>query len=75
MSPLSFVLVMDILSRRLDRAVNEGCLTGFTEGRNLMVSHLLFVDDSLILYDADLDQLLLIRMVVQDVVRFESKFR
>ena len=66
---------MDILSRRLDRAVNEGCLTGFTVGRNLMVSHLLFVDDSLILYDADLDRLLLIRMVVQDVVRFESKFR
>ena len=66
---------MDILSRRLDRAVNEGCLTRFTVGRNLRVSHLLFVDDSLISYDADLDQLLLICTVVQDVVRFESKFR
>lgn len=74
MSPLSFILVMDI-QRRLDRAVNEGCLTGFTVGRNLRVSHLLFVDDSLISYGVDLDQLLLIRRVVQDIVRFESKFR
>ena len=59
LSPLLFVLVMEALGRMLDKAVHEGCLSGFSvgnsEGRSLAVSHLLFADDTLIFCDADLD--------------------
>ena len=37
-----------------------GCL----EGRSLAVSHLLFVDDTLIFCDDDLDQVLFLRMIL-----------
>ena len=52
----------------LDKAIHEGRLSGFRvgnlEGRSLVVSHLLFVDDTLIFCDADLDQLLILHMVL-----------
>ena len=44
-----------------NRAVHEGCMLGFhvgnLQGRCLVVSHLLFADDTLIFCDADLDQI------------------
>lgn len=62
--PLLFALVMDVFSRMLDKAFCEGRLLGFRvgnlEGNTLMISHLLFVDDTLLLCDVDLDQLLVI---------------
>ena len=52
LSPLLFVLVMEALGRMLDKAVHEGRMSGFSvgnlEGRYLVVSHLLFADDTLI---------------------------
>ena len=60
-SPLLFVIVMEALSRLLDRAVREGLCSGFTVGKSdetsLMVSQLLFADDTLIFCDVDSDQL------------------
>uniref|UniRef100_A0A2N9EMD6 Reverse transcriptase zinc-binding domain-containing protein n=1 Tax=Fagus sylvatica TaxID=28930 RepID=A0A2N9EMD6_FAGSY len=60
-SLLLFVIVMEALSRLLDRAVREGLCSGFTVGKSdktsLMVSHLLFADDTLIFCDADSDQI------------------
>ena len=51
----------------LDKAVLEGRLSGFnagaSAGRSLMVSHLLFADDTLIFCDANIDQLLILCMV------------
>ena len=66
-SPLLFVIVMEALSRLLDRAVREGLCSGFTVGKSdetsLMVSHLLFADDTLIFCDADSDQISKLRYV------------
>ena len=57
--PLPFVLVMEALGRMLDKAVHDGHMSGFGVGRlerrSLAVSHVLFVDDTLIFCDADLD--------------------
>ena len=68
LSPLLFVLVMEAISRMLDKAVHEGRLSGFNVGasanRSLMVSHLLFADDSLIFCDANIDHMLILRMVL-----------
>ena len=68
LSPLLFVLVMEALGRMLDKAVHEGRLSGFRvgnlEGRSLVVSHLLFADNTLIFCNADLDQLLILRIVL-----------
>ena len=68
MSPLLFVLVIETLGRMLDKAVLEGRMSGFSvgnlEGRSMAVSHLLFADDMLIFYKADLDQILIFRMIL-----------
>ena len=52
LSPLLFVLVMEAPGRMLDKAVHEGCMLGFRvgnlKGRSLVVSYLLFADDTLI---------------------------
>ena len=59
LSPLLFVLVIEALGRMLDKAIHEGCMSSFSmgnlEGRSLVVSHLLFVDDTLIFCDANLE--------------------
>ena len=68
LSPLLFVLVMEALGRMLDKAVLEGRMSGFgvgnLEGRSMTVSHLLFADDMLIFCKADLDQILILRMIL-----------
>ena len=68
LSPLLFVLVMEAISRMLDKVVHEGRLSGFnvgaSTGRALMVSHLLFTDDTLIFCDANIDQMLILHMVL-----------
>ncbi|XP_050277754.1 uncharacterized protein LOC126719217 [Quercus robur] len=68
LSPLLFVLVMEVLGRMLDKAIHDGHMSGFDvghlEGRSLEVSHLLFADDTLIFCDADLDQVLFLRMIL-----------
>jgi hypothetical protein len=57
LSPLLFVIVMEALSRLMDRTVQGRLLFGFTMGssveREVMVSHLLFANDTLIFCDAN----------------------
>ena len=68
MSPLLFVLVIEAIGRMLDKAVYEGRLSSFSvgdfAGRSLVVSHLLFADDTLIFCDANIDQMLILHMVL-----------
>ena len=55
---LCFMLIKEKLSKLIMTNL-EGRLSGFSvgnsEGRSLAVSHLLFVDDIIIFYDADLE--------------------
>ena len=59
---------MEAVDRMLDKAVHEGRLSGFnigvSAGRSLMVSHLLFADDTLIFCDANIDQMLILRTML-----------
>ena len=68
LSPLLFVLVMEAVGRMLDKAIHESRLSGFnvgaSVGSSLMVSHLLFADDTLIFFYANIDQMLILRMVL-----------
>ena len=56
LSPLLFVIVMEALSRLMDRAISGGFLIGFTMGSSIdqpvLISHLFFVDDTFIFCDA-----------------------
>jgi hypothetical protein len=67
LSPLLFLLVMEALSRMMDRAVVGGLISGFsirdqTES-HLTISDLLFADDTLILCGANLDHIWYLRGV------------
>ena len=61
LSPLFFLLVMEALSRLLERATEGGFITGYSVGNSdshaLSISHLLFADDTLIMCGATPDQL------------------
>ena len=52
----------------LDKAALQGRLLGFNAGasnaRSLLVSHLLFADNTLVFCDANIDQMLILRMVL-----------
>jgi hypothetical protein len=67
LSPLLFVIVMEALSRIMDRAIRGGLFSGFMVGspqnQQVLISHLLFADDTLIFCDADLSQLAHLRSV------------
>uniref|UniRef100_A0A2N9HZL5 Reverse transcriptase domain-containing protein n=1 Tax=Fagus sylvatica TaxID=28930 RepID=A0A2N9HZL5_FAGSY len=56
-SPLLFVVVMEALSRLMDRAVQGGFFSGFSVGNQdggaMMVTHLLFADYTLMFCDAN----------------------
>ena len=57
LSLLLFVIVTNVFSKVLDKAVRDGLMSGFRAGpigNSLQVSHLLFTDDTLVLCDADL---------------------
>ena len=62
------MLVMEAVSRMLNKAVIEGRLLGFSagasSGRSLMVSHLLFADDTMVFCDANIDQIRILHMVL-----------
>ena len=56
LSPLLFLIIMEALSRMLGKAVKGGYILGFkvgASGSELMISHLLFADDTLIFCGAD----------------------
>lgn len=50
LSPLLFVFMMDTMGKMLDKAINEGRISGFRvgnlEGHSLVMSHLHFVDNT-----------------------------
>ena len=56
MSPLLFLMVMEVLSRLLKRTENGGFLYGFQVGSHsyggIHISHLLFADDTIVFWDA-----------------------
>jgi hypothetical protein len=68
LSPLLFLLVMEVLSQLLIRTEEVGLIRGFKASSatvsGLSISHLLFADDTIVFCDADRDQLLHIRMVL-----------
>ena len=57
LSSLLFVIVMEGLSRLLDHAVQGGSFSGFTvgnhEGNKVLMTYLLFADDTLLFCDVD----------------------
>ena len=65
LSPMLFVIVMEALSKLLDKAIEGRFLAGFSVGGGaISVSHLLFADDTLLFCDADPTQLLYLRLVL-----------
>ena len=50
---------MEVVSKMMDKAVTEGRFFGFSVGTStgdrLQVTHLLFVEDTLVMCDADID--------------------
>ena len=73
LSSLLFDLVMEALSRMLDVAANTRQLSGFYVGNtasiSMMVTRLLFADDTLIFCDANPNQLVTLREIL---TRFED---
>ena len=68
LSPLLFLLIMEVLSRMLKIASERGFIKGFQVGRignsSVSVSYLLYVDDTILFCDAHPEQLLYIRTVL-----------
>ena len=58
---------MDASSKMLDKVVRDGLMSGIRvgpTGNSLQVTHLLFVDDTLVLCNADLGQILFLWLVL-----------
>ena len=55
LSPLLFLVMMEVFSRMVKRMEEAGLLSGFRvdgrRGRGESVSHLLFVDDTIFMFD------------------------
>jgi hypothetical protein len=65
LSPLLFVIVMEALSKMLTITVDRGLLSGFSMGSRtseaVLISHLLFADDTLVFCGANPDHLRYLR--------------
>ena len=58
---------MNAFSKILDKAVRDGLMSGIRVGpigNSLQVTHLLFADDTLVLCDVDLGQILFLWLVL-----------
>ena len=68
LSPLLILLIMEVLNWMLRKTEEGGFIKGFQAGttadNRVCVSHLLHADDTILFYDANLVQLLYIRMVL-----------
>nr|XP_009764302.1 PREDICTED: uncharacterized protein LOC104216045 [Nicotiana sylvestris] len=78
LSPMLFILVMDALSKMMDRAAGRSFLRGFSAPIGVpsarRVSHLLFADDTLVFCDADMDQLTYLKQVLYKVSSFPTTY-
>ena len=65
---LLFLLIMEVLSRILKKIEEGGLIQGFRVGpinsTGIHISHLLFVDDTILFYDASREQILSTRLVL-----------
>ena len=65
---LLFLLIMEVLSRILKKIEEGGLIQGFCVGpinsTGIHISHLLFVDDTILFYDASKEQILSTRLVL-----------
>jgi len=68
LSPMLFLIMMEVFSRMLRRVEGAGLIRGFkVEGRRgggECVTHLLFADDTILFCDADVEQILHIRLLL-----------
>ena len=68
MSPLLFLVMMEVFSRMVKRMEGAGLLSGFRvdgmRGRGECVSHLLFGDDTILFCDAEVEQILHVRLLL-----------
>ena len=68
LSPLLFLLIMEVLNRILKKTEEGGFIQGFHVGpinsTGIYVSHLLFADDTILFCDASREQILSIRLVL-----------
>ena len=68
LSPLLFLLIMEVLSKILKKIEENNLIRGFHVGAvnsvGVRISHLLFADDTILFCDASRDQLLSIRLAM-----------
>ena len=68
LSPMLFLIMIEVFSRMLKRVEGAGLIRGFkAEGRRgggECVTHLLFPDDTILFCDADVEQILHIRLLL-----------
>jgi hypothetical protein len=68
LSPLLFVMVMEALSRMVNATVEQGLIAGFSVGErvfsDLVVSHSLFADDTLIFCEACMEQICYVCLIL-----------
>ena len=68
LSPLLFLLIMEVLSRILKKTKENNLIQGFHVGAvnsvGVRISHLLFADDTILFCDASKEQLLSIRLAL-----------